>query len=178
MRKSLIMLSCILGGVLPGALLLKYASSWSLKAFLGITILGIGLEMISRNPSTPAEENRLVMALASFCSGITAGLYGINLFFVAYVERTTRDRAAFRGNASFIFLIESIFRIIAYAAMGIFTRPILMLSLVSFPAAVAGFLIGARVDTTLSEGAIRRIVMAMFMFGGLSILAKAVFSRA
>jgi uncharacterized membrane protein YfcA len=177
MKKSLFMLICILCGIIPGGLLLKYAAAWSLKAFLGMVILGIGLEMISRNGAKPAGENRLVMAFVSFCSGITAGLYGINLFFVAYVERTTKNRAAFRGSVCFIFLIESVFRIIAYTVMGIFSRHVLLLSFVSLPGSVAGFFIGSRVDTKLSEEAIRRIVIAMFMFGGLGILAKAVLSR-
>jgi uncharacterized membrane protein YfcA len=174
-KESLFMLICIFCGVIPGILLLKYAVSWVLKAFLGIVILGIGVEMITRNSAKPTGENRFVMAFVSFCSGITAGLYGINLFFVAYVERTTKNRAAFRGSVCFIFLIESAFRIIMYVVMGIFTRYILLLSLVSFPGAVAGFLIGSKVDTKLSEGTIRRIVIAVFMTGGVSIILKAVF---
>jgi uncharacterized membrane protein YfcA len=176
-RESLLMQVCIFCGVIPGVLVLKYAASWILKAVLGIVILCIGLEMITRNRAKPARENRLVMAFVSFCSGITAGLYGINLFFVAYVERTTKNRAAFRGSVCFIFLIESVFRIVMYIVTGIFTRHILLLSLVSFPGAVAGFLIGSKVDTKLSEEAIRQIVIAMFMFGGVSILLKAVFFR-
>jgi uncharacterized membrane protein YfcA len=176
-KESLFMLICIFCGVIPGILLLKYAVSWVLKAFLGIVILGIGAEMITRNRAKHAGENRLVMAFVSFCSGITAGLYGINLFFVAYVERTTKNRAAFRGSVCFIFLIESAFRIIMYVVMGIFTRHIVLLSLISFPGAAAGFLIGSKVDTKLSERAIRRIVIAMFMTGGVSIILKAVFWR-
>jgi uncharacterized membrane protein YfcA len=176
-KESLFMLICIFCGVIPGILLLKYVTSWILKAFLGIVILGIGAEMVTRNRAKPAGENRLVMALVSFCSGITAGLYGINLFFVAYVERTTKSRAAFRGNVCFIFLIESAFRIIMYIVMGIFTRYILLLSLVSFPGAAAGFFIGSKVDTKLNENTIRRIVITMFMLGGVSIILKAVFWR-
>jgi uncharacterized membrane protein YfcA len=171
------MLVCIFCGVIPGILLLKYAVSWILKVLLGIVILGIGVEMITRNRAKQTRENRIVMAFVSFCSGITAGLYGINLFFVAYVERTTKNRAAFRGSVCFIFLIENIFRVIMYTVMGIFTRYILLLSLVSFPGAVAGFFIGSKVDTKLSETAIRRIITAMFMLGGLSILVKALFWR-
>jgi uncharacterized membrane protein YfcA len=144
---------------------------------LGILVLGIGLEMITRNRTKPSGENRLVMALVSFCSGITAGLYGINLFFVAYVERTTKDRAAFRGSVCFIFFIENIARIIIYIVTGIFTRYILALSFITIPAMLAGFFLGSKVDTKLSETAIRRIIITMFMLGGCSILVKALFWR-
>jgi uncharacterized membrane protein YfcA len=174
-KESLFMLICIFCGIIPGILLLKYATSWVLKVFLGIVILGIGLEMITRNKAKPARENRFIMAFVSFCSGITSGLYGINLFFVAYVERTTKNRAAFRGRICFIFLIESIFRSIMYIVMGIFTKYILLLFLVAFPGAITGFFIGSKVDTKLSEKVISRIVITMFMIGGISIILKAVF---
>jgi uncharacterized membrane protein YfcA len=173
-HNALFMLICILLGVIPGTLLLKYASSWVLKACLGIVVLGIGIEMITRNRSKPASQNKVVMAAVSFCSGLTAGLYGINLFFVAYVERTTLDRSAFRGSLGFIFFIENIVRIIIYISMGIFTKHILLLTLIALPGMVLGFLLGSRVDKRLSEVVIRRIIITMFMLGGVSILLKAV----
>jgi uncharacterized membrane protein YfcA len=176
-KESLFMLVCIFCGVIPGILLLKYAASWILKAVLGIVILSIGVEMITRNRAKQTRKNRFIMALVSFCSGVSAGLYGINLFFVAYVERTTENRAAFRGRVCFIFLIESIFRIVMYAVVGIFTRHILLLSLVSLPGALAGFFIGSKMDAKLSETAIRRIIITMFMLGGLSVLVKALVWR-
>jgi uncharacterized membrane protein YfcA len=74
-------------------------------------------------------------------------------------------------------VIENIFRTIMYIIMGIFTWHILLLSLVSFPGAVAGFFIGSKVDTKLGEDAIRRIVISMFMLGGFSIILKAVIWR-
>ncbi|MDR1249208.1 MAG: sulfite exporter TauE/SafE family protein [Treponema sp.] len=176
-KKSLPMLAAIFCGIIPGILLLKYAASWILKAFLGILILGIGLEMITRNRAKQARGNRLVMAFVSFCSGLTSGLYGINMFFVAYIERTTKDRAAFRGSVCFIFFIDNVVRLVLYIIMGIFTRYILTLSLIALPGMFAGFFLGSKVDAKLSEAAIRRIVIAMFMFGGLSIFVKALFLR-
>jgi uncharacterized membrane protein YfcA len=176
-KKSLFMLVFILCGIVPGTLLLKYATSWILKTFLGILILGIGLEMIIRNRTKPARENKAIMAFASFCSGITAGLYGINLFFVAYIERTAKDRTDFRGNVCFVFFIESVVRIILYAVTGIFFQHIFLLSLVTFPGMLAGFFLGSRVDTKLSETAVRRIITVMFMLGGLSIFLKSIIWR-
>jgi uncharacterized membrane protein YfcA len=176
-KKSLPMLACILCGIIPGTLLLKYATSWMLKAFLGVLVLGIGLEMITRNRAKQAKENRLVLMIVSFCSGFSSGLYGINLFFVAYIERTTKDRAAFRGSVCFIFFIDCIVRLILYIVTGIFTKYILMLSLIAFPGMIAGFFLGSKVDAKLSETTIRRIIITMFMLGGLSILVKALFWR-
>jgi uncharacterized membrane protein YfcA len=177
-KKSLLMMIYIFCGIIPGVLLLKYATSWILKAFLGILVLGIGLEMITRNRTKPAGENRFIMALVSFCSGITAGLYGINLFFVAYVERTSKDRNAFRGNICFVFFIENIVRIIVYTVTGIFTRDILVLSFIAIPGMIAGFFLGSKVDKKVSEAVIRRVIITMFMLGGIIILLKSLIWRA
>ncbi|MFP3043726.1 sulfite exporter TauE/SafE family protein [Treponema primitia] len=167
------MLICILCGLFPGTLLLKYASSWILKAGLGALILGIGAEMITRNRSNPVNQNKIAMTFVSFFSGVTAGLYGINLFFVAYIERTSVDRSSFRGNIGFIFFIENMVRIIVYILMGIFTKQILLLTLIALPGMVGGFFLGLRIDKKLSELTIRRIIITIFMLGGVSILLKA-----
>ncbi|MDR1956019.1 MAG: sulfite exporter TauE/SafE family protein, partial [Treponema sp.] len=178
LKNALFMLIFILCGIIPGTLLLKYASSWILKAGLGIVVLGIGIEMMTRNRAKPVRQNRIIMAIISFCSGITAGLYGINLFFVAYIERTTQDRAAFRGNLGFIFFVENVIRIIIYAVLGIFTKDILLLTLIAFPGAVFGFLSGSGIDKRLSETVIRRIIIFMFMLGGISLFLKAIILKA
>jgi uncharacterized membrane protein YfcA len=42
---------------------------------------------------------------------------------------------------------------------------------------IAGFILGSRVDKKVSETVIRRIIIAMFMFGGISILLKSLIWR-
>jgi hypothetical protein len=167
----------ILCGVIPGVMLLKYATSWTLKACLGALVIGIGAEMLARDRSKSVKSSRITMILVSFFSGVTAGLYGINLFFVAYVERTTKTREAFRGNVCFIFLVENIFRLLVYIVSGVLTKEVLVLTLVIMPGSFLGFFLGSRVDKRLSEKTIRYIIIAMFMAGGLSILIKALVLR-
>jgi uncharacterized protein len=178
LKSTLPMAACILCGVIPGTLLLKYATSWVLKACLGILILIIGIEMITRDRAKPIRYNPVLMAVISFCSGVTAGLYGINLFFVAYVERTTTNREEFRGRVCFIFLIENIFRIITYIIAGVFTRDVLMLIAIAAPGMLLGFIAGTKIDKRLSEKTIRKIITCMFMLGGFSVLIKAILFKA
>lgn len=177
LKATLPILAFILLGVIPGTLMLKYAASWVLKAGLGVLILGIGVEMITRDLSKPIAHNNMVMALACFCSGITSGLYGINLFFVAYVERTAKGREEFRGNICFVFFIENVFRIIVYALNGVITRDVLLLAAISLPGMLFGFLTGSVTDKRLSDRAVRNIVITMFMLGGFSILLRALIWR-
>lgn len=171
-RKVLPILAFVLLGVIPGSFLLKYAASRILKTCLGLLVLGIGVEMLTRNRAKPVPHSSVIMAIISFCSGITAGLYGINLFFVAYLERTVKGREAFRGNICFIFFFESIFRAAIYLVNGIFTVDILVFSAISLPGMMLGLFAGGRVDHHLSDKSLRYIVIFVFMLAGASILVK------
>jgi len=166
----------ILCGVIPGTILLKYGTSWMLKALLGIVIIGIGIEMITRNRAKIVKENKIVLCIVSFFSGVTSGLFGINLFFVAYIERTSKNRDSFRGNICFIFLIENVFRFIVYTATGIFTKNVFYLVLIALPGMLLGFSLGTHIDKKLSDLMIRRVIISLFMLGGTSVLIKAVLS--
>lgn len=178
LRQTIPIAICVMCGVIPGTLMLKYFSSWLLKAGLGIVILLIGIEMLTREKSKAQKANPVVMVLISFFSGLTAGLYGITLFFVAYMERTTDNRSAFRGNICFIFFIENIFRILVYSVYGIITPQVLFLLTAAFPGAILGFYLGTRVDKRLSEKNIRQIITSLFMFGGASVLIRAIAFKA
>jgi len=166
----------ILCGVIPGTILLKYGTPWILKALLGIVIIGIGIEMFTRNRSKDFKENKIVLCIVSFFSGVTGGLFGINLFFVAYIERTSKNRDSFRGNICFIFLIENIFRCIVYSVTGIFTKDVFYLVLIALPGMLLGFTLGSHVDKKLSDLVIRRVIISLFMLGGISVLIKAFLS--
>lgn len=172
-KETVPILAFIMLGVVPGTIMLRYASSWVLKALLGILILGIGVEMITRDSSKAARRSSAVMAFVCFCSGVTSGLYGINLFFVAYMERTSKGREAFRGNMCFVFFIENIFRLVVYIIGGVISKSLLLLTAVSLPGAALGFVFGTRIDRRLSERGVRNVVITMFMLGGFSVLIKA-----
>ena len=159
-------------GIIPGTLLLKYAESNMIKAFLGILVIGLGVEMLTRDRAKPLKKNNAAMAVVNFISGVTSGVYGINLFFVAYQERTSKGRDEFRSSICFVFFLENIYRLIVYIASGVLNTGILWLTAVSAPGMVLGFIAGSRVDRRLSEKTIRSIVIFLFILGGTSILIR------
>ena len=171
--KSMPMLIAILCGVIPGTLFLGNASSKSLKALLGLLVIFLGIEMLTRNKANKFKGNFFVMLIVSFFSGITAGLFGINLFFVAYIERTTEDRSEFRGQMGFLFFAENMFRLVMYIIAGIFTLDILLLFAIALPGALLGFYVGSRFDSKLSDETVKKIVNVVFIAGGLNILIQA-----
>ena len=176
-RQVLPVLIAILLGVIPGTLLLKLGTPWIIKALLGVFIIGLGVEMLLRNRSHGITPRSWLRNLLSFASGVMSGLFGINMLFLAYIERVSTDREAFRGSICFIFLIENAFRAVTYFANDIFTEFTLTLTAVSIPAAILGVWIGTMIDRRMGERASKRFIIFIFILGGLSILIKSILLR-
>ena len=64
-KSTIPMIVCILMGMLPGLLCLKYAASWKIKALLGLVVVICGVEMLTRKESAKSSGNGIVMALVS-----------------------------------------------------------------------------------------------------------------
>lgn len=172
LKRVMLVVLFMLFGIIPGTLLLKYAASWVLKVAVGIIVIMIGLEMLLRNKDREGRGNRFVMAVVCFCSGVTSGLYGINLFIVAYIERNSRDRNDFRGNLCFAFAFDNIARLIIYTVSGIITKEIWFLALLATPGVIVGLIAGGKLDKKLREDTVRLIVITIFIFGGISVILK------
>ena len=69
---------CVMLGIIPGTMLLKFSVPWILKVVLGILIIGLGIEMLTRKEGN-MKPNLIMQSFMSFLSGVTAGLFGINL---------------------------------------------------------------------------------------------------
>ena len=158
----------VLLGVIPGTFLLKFGSPAGLKVLLGLLIIGLGVEMLTRKATPNRKPNAVIRSFVSFCSGFTAGLFGINLLFLAYLERVSVSREEFRANVCFVFFLENIFRIGVYLTQGMFTGESLLLSAVALPAAVLGMKLGGLLDRRLSDKLSRKCIIYVFILGGVS----------
>lgn len=154
-------------GIIPGTLLLQYGSPSVLKLLLGLVIIAMGVEMLTRK-SGSGKPNALLRSVMSFLSGVTAGLFGIDLLFLAYLERVSQRREEFRGNVCFIFILEGIFRTVLYLWSGMFTTQSLLLSLISLPAALLGMWVGSLLDRHVSDRLSHRFIIYVFILGGVS----------
>lgn len=164
-------------GIIPGTLLLKYATSWVLKLVLGVLIVLLGAEMMTRSDEPSSKPNPIFMAVMSFSSGMTSALFGINLLFLVYLERTSSDRDEFRGSICLVFLIESIFRLAVYGASDIITAFSLSIAAISLPAALIGMWIGMQIDKKTDDLLIRKLIVYVFIIGGISTILRALITR-
>ena len=134
-----ILLAANFCGVIPGTLLLRFSMPWVIKTVLGLVVVLLGLEMATRSlrPVKPDRKDRpwLRLAVSAF-SGVCAGLFGINMFIVAYLQRTARDYSEFKGSMCFLFFGENAVRVVTYLVTDLFTGPVLLFALASVPAAV------------------------------------------
>lgn len=167
-------LLAVLAGVVPGVLLLKQSFPWLIKAALGVLVLVLGLEMATRDRRAGrGSQKPWISLLVAFVSGICAGLFGINMLIIAYLERTAQNYREFKGSLCFLFLAENLLRLFTYGLTGLITTDVLILGAVSVPAAGLGVPAGLALAKRLPERQMRRCVVVMFLFSGISILVKA-----
>ncbi len=110
---------------------LRFSMPWVIKTVLGVVVVLLGLEMATRSlrPVKPDRKDRpwLRLAVSAF-SGVCAGLFGINMFIVAYLQRTARDYSEFKGSMCFLFFGENAVRVVTYLVTDLFTGPVLRCS--------------------------------------------------
>lgn len=166
-------------GVFPGTLLLRLSLPWVIKVALGIVVVFLGLEMASREVwhVKPKGTHPALQMAVSFFSGMCAGLFGINMFIVAFLQRTAKDYDEFKGSICFLFLGENVFRMCSYLAGGLINRDALFFALASAPAAILGLRLASWLGRHLDEQKLRRGAIVLFLLGGVSIIVKATVLR-
>ena len=179
-RQILPLLAANVCGIIPGTLLLRFSMPWVIKAVLGVVVVFLGLEMATRGmrPLRPDRKDRPWLRLAvAVLSGVTGGLFGINMFIVAYLQRTARDYSEFKGSMCFLFFGENVVRLATYAAAGLLTGEVLLFGLVSVPAAVGAMGLAAWLGPRLEERRLNKAAIILFLLGGVSIIVKSVIFR-
>ena len=176
-RRILPLLAANFCGVIPGTLLLRFSMPWIIKTVLGVIVVFLGLEMATRSlrPVKPDRKDRpwLRLVVSAF-SGVCAGLFGINMFIVAYLQRTAKDYSEFKGSMCFLFFGENAVRVVTYLVTGLFTGPVLLFALVSVPAAVLAMALAARLGPRLEEGKLQKGAIVLFLLGGDSLVLNVI----
>jgi len=164
----------LLLGIIPGTFLLKVGSDWILKSILGLVVVAMAIEMLTRKPveNEQKKNNPIFLGIIGVMSGVLAGVYGIGALLVAYISRTTNTKSQFRANLCCVFLVDNIFRFFLYLFTGILNREIFMLALFLSPAVIIGMMIGVKVDSNMKEESGKKVVIALLIISGTILLIK------
>jgi uncharacterized protein len=168
----------LLAGIIPGTFLLKVGSDWILRSILGIVVVGMALEMLTRKSAKKEIEKSspVLLVFIGVISGVLAGLYGIGALLIAYISRTTHNKSQFRANICCVFLVDNIFRFILYWVTGILNKEIILLTLFLSPAVFLGMIIGIKVDASMKEEAVKKTVIALLIISGTILFVKSFMS--
>lgn len=162
-------------GIIPGTWLLKFGQPQWLKLLAGLVIIGLGIEMLTRKTAvSEGKQNPVIRSAVAFCSGILAALFGMNMLFLAYMERVAASREEFRANACFVLFLENLFRVVLYIYQELFSPESLRLTLVVFPAALIGMKIGTILDRKVNDKLSHQFIVYVFILGGISTAVYAV----
>lgn len=175
-RKIVPLLAANILGVIPGTWLLRFSMPWVIKTILGVVVVFLGLEMATRSirPARKRADPVWVRYVVAVFSGVCAGLFGINMFLTAYLQRSATDYQEFKGSICFLFLGENVFRLCLYIASGMITTPILLFALISAPGLLLAILLSRKLAPHISERALFPAAIAMFILGGISIILKSI----
>ena len=164
----------LLVGIIPGAFLLKVGNDRTLKSIMGLVIVGIAIEMLTRKPieSENKKNNTVFLAVIGVTSGILAGLYGITAPLISYISRATYNKNEFRGNICCIFLVDNAFRFFLYLYTGILNKDVFMLALFLSPAVFIGMILGVKVESNMKEETVKKAVIALLLISGIVLFLK------
>lgn len=169
----------LLAGIIPGTFLLKVGNDWMLKSLLGVVIVGMALEMLTRKPNKDEtnKTNPLLLTTIGIASGVLAGLYGIGALLIAYISRTTDNKNQFRANICCVFLVDNIFRFFLYLFTGILNKEIFLMTLFLSPAVFIGMMIGIKVDSNMNEETVKKSVIALLIISGSILFLKSILNH-
>lgn len=177
LKQVLPLFGVIVVGMIPGVLLLKNTNPYILKIALGVIIIILAVEMFTReNSKVHKETPKAMLYVIGIFSGLVCGIFGIGAFFTAYMSRTTKDIAAFKGNLCAVFLLESLVRIPLYIFSGVITLNIFTHALTLLPFMAIGLVAGLFLSSRINEKLVKKVICVMLMFTGISLIINNVAS--
>ncbi len=163
----------VVGAVLGTTLLVnlpRQAMLLSLALFIG----GYGVYGLAARAPTRVVS-RGWAPVAGLCGGITGTLFGMGgPPYLIYLSRRLLDKDKLRATMSSTVAVSLVVRVGVFAAAGLLFQPELAKALLLFaPAAALGVAVGSRVHLALSHAALLRILYAVLLASGSSLMWRA-----
>jgi uncharacterized membrane protein YfcA len=167
---------CVVG-IFIGLYFFKALDSRMLARGLGALVLTYGAYSLCASIWTLTGWRpplRVATSIAGTLSGVVGTVFGTmaSVFFAMYLDVARTSKQAFRATMSAMLLTLSLVRALGYYAIGEFTREALLLIAAAFPLMLIGIYAGDRIHVRVNETTFKRLVSAMFILCGVSLLFK------
>ena len=169
-RLCLPLAAVMIGGCIPGVLLLKNADVSMVKIFFGVLIIVLGVLMLRPDQGEKREQSKFATMMIGVLSGVLCGIYGVGALAGIYLTRVTKDSHEFKANISVVFFLEDTFRILIYVVTGIITVSSFVKALSLFPVMFIGLGLGIACSDKLDEKAAKKTVVIMLIISGFALI--------
>jgi uncharacterized protein len=171
-RELRTLLPTSIAGLIVGVAALASLDVDWLKRVCGVLTVVFALRMLrrARQGGTSRAWPRWSSHLAGLIGGLLGGLFGTSGPPVVIVlERQLKEKLTLRATLLAYFLVINALRVMTYAAGLLVSGYVLVVSLAMLPAAVAGALLGARLQHRVSDQAFRLVVTCVLLLTGLAL---------
>ena len=162
-------------GVVLGASLLVSLSPTILLTVLAVFILAFAMRslLLHAGKFTPVSPRWAYPA--ALTGGAVGGLFGTGgPPYVIYLSHRIEDKSSLRATLSGLFFLEGLIRIATFLAVGLLHgSEVWMNSLLAAPIIIAALYAGSHVHARLSNAQMTRLIGALLLVSGASLLFKA-----
>jgi len=145
-----------------------------------VTIAGIGALLVAyalyslRQGGAVRMVSRVWGPVAGFVGGAFGTLFGVGAPpYAIYLAHRLEDKLAYRATLSNMVIFSVSIRAVVFAAGGLMLADRLVGFAVLVPFCLAGLWLGNRLQTRISRAGLLRVVAALLLLIGLSLLARA-----
>jgi uncharacterized protein len=160
-------------GMLAGLIVLLRTPGHILLAVLGVFVLAYGVLYASRKEAVIRLARWSAVPIGLF-AGTTSTTFGVGgPIYVMYLTGRGATPAQIRATMPVIFILTTIARIVIFAGAGLFSAEVLMTAAALLPVMVLGMWLGNRLHLNLSRDHLVRVVGALLILSGISLIARA-----
>jgi hypothetical protein len=167
------LLPWLLVGMGLGLLVLQHAAERWLLTLLGAFVLSYSLwSLLTRVQPAPASARWAVPA--GLAGGVFSTMFGTGgPIYTLYLARRVADTSRLRATIAALILGSAVVRLALFTGTGFFVQPgLLKLAFTLVPCALVGYLIGSRLHARLPQAQVRRVIWALLVVSGLSLVLR------
>lgn len=168
------LLAPMLVGAAVGLWMFKTLHPELLRGALALFIIGYGLWSVAPRAPHSSAPRVWLAPIAGAGGGLVSTLFGgmAGPLFVVYLDALRLDKTRFRATISAILFLLALLRAGGYGSLGFYDRRALTVLALLAPAMLLGMVLGEHMHHGLNEKPFKRVVAALLVASGCTLLLK------